>query len=84
MSKRYYCTGAKTDTYDSCCRLHDNAYGKYGRRTADGAYFTRAQADEELRQCIIARGMPAWQARLVWLIVRGFGWAFWHKHKVER
>jgi hypothetical protein len=79
VKRRTYCTGFRSaDDYNGCCRLHDQAYGIWGRRNLDdGSPVTRAQADRELRECVIANGMPrpfAWSA---WLGLRAFGWAWW-------
>lgn len=88
MVKRYYCNGFKTDTYNGCCRLHDNAYGFRGiveRYDAQGrpVYRTRAEADRIMRECLIEEGLhPVW-AWMAWAAVRAFGWLAWKKKTPE-
>lgn len=78
MKRRTYCTGFRSaDDFDGCCRLHDNAYGIHGRRNVDGSLVTRAQADRELRECVIANGMPRPFAWAAWAALRVAGWAWW-------
>lgn len=79
MTKRYYCNGFRTDTYNACCREHDNAYGYAGVREADGSLRTRSEADRRMRNCLIQSGLAPFWAWLCWSAVRVFGWIFWKR-----
>lgn len=55
--------------WEGCCDLHDQPYAKGGTRAE------RAQADKELRECVIKNGHPGW-AWFMWAMVRvgGVSW----------
>ena len=55
--------------FKGCCDEHDRHYALHD--------VTRAEADDELYYCILARGHPyiAW---VYWSWVRTFGWFAWN------
>ncbi|PPE71749.1 hypothetical protein IS481_12095 [Caldimonas thermodepolymerans] len=75
MTKRYYCTGFKSNTHNPCCKAHDNAYGINGPLTG------RKKADEALRRCFISNGMHPALAWGAYFAVRWFGWTIWYWHR---
>lgn len=82
--ERYYCSGGglvPEAPYRDCCRNHDNAYGDRGRYVVGGPLVSRAQADRDMRECVISAGMPAWWAWVVWAWMRAFFWLLWTKDK---
>lgn len=82
--ERYYCSGGglvPEAPYRDCCRRHDNAYGRRGTYDPGGPLIGRAEADRDMRECLIDSGMPRWWAWIVWAWMRAWFWMLWTKEK---
>jgi|GEM_PF-3750868 len=66
MSKKTYCTGFQFEPVESCCKVHDNDYGKDGT-------VSRAEADRKFRECVKSTGRPV-MAWFMWAGLRLVGW----------
>lgn len=74
------CSGPALQVHVECCWCHDLAYAT--AKTPRGVPITKAQADQQFRDCLQAHSSLRWLSPLSWwrwLAVRQFGHGIWKR-----